>query len=96
VPARMGGFMMGAYFVATGISQYLGGMDANYASVPENITDPMLSLPIYTSLFNKLGVVAAIGALLAVALLPMLKKLSASHLDNNQAIDPRLVIAEER
>ena len=24
VPARMGGFMMGAYFVATGISQYLG------------------------------------------------------------------------
>jgi len=96
VPARMGGFMMGAYFVATGISQYLGGMVANYASVPENITDPMLSLPIYTSLFNKLGVVAAVGALLAVALLPMLKKLSASHLDNNQAIDPNLVMAEER
>jgi len=96
VPARMGGFMMGAYFVATGISQYLGGIVANYASVPDNITDPMLSLPIYTSLFNKLGVVAAVGALLAVALLPMLKKLSASHLDNNNAIDPRLVMAEER
>jgi POT family proton-dependent oligopeptide transporter len=56
----------------------------------------MMSLPIYTALFNKLGVVAAVGALLAVALLPMLKKLSASHLDNNQAIDPNLVIAEER
>jgi POT family proton-dependent oligopeptide transporter len=96
VPARMGGFMMGAYFVATGISQYLGGIVANYASVPENITDPVQSLPIYTSLFNKLGVVAAIGALLAVALLPMLKKLSNSHLDNNQAIDPQLVVAEER
>jgi POT family proton-dependent oligopeptide transporter len=96
VPARMGGFMMGAYFVATGISQYLGGIVANYASVPDNITDPMMSLPIYTALFNKLGVVAAVGALLAVALLPMLKKLSASHLDNNQAIDPNLVIAEER
>ncbi|NUS39449.1 MAG: MFS transporter [Lysobacter sp.] len=96
VPARMGGFMMGAYFVATGISQYLGGIVANYASVPDNITDPLQSLPIYTSLFNKLGVVAAIGALLAVALLPMLKKLSASHHDNNQAIDPNLVVAEER
>jgi len=96
VPARMGGFMMGAYFVATGISQYLGGLVANYASVPENITDPLQSLPIYTNLFNKLGFVAAGGALLAIALLPMLKKLSASHRDNNQAIDPKLVIAEER
>ena len=26
VPARMGGFMMGAYFVASGVSQYLGGV----------------------------------------------------------------------
>ena len=96
VPARMGGFMMGAYFVATGISQYLGGVVANYASIPENITDPLQSLAIYTALFNKLGFVAAGGALLAIALLPMLKKLSASHRDNNQAIDPKLVIAEER
>jgi POT family proton-dependent oligopeptide transporter len=96
VPARMGGFMMGAYFVATGISQYLGGLVANYASVPENITDPLQSLPIYTSLFNKLGFLAAGGAVLAIALLPMLKKLSASHRDNNQAIDPHLVLAEER
>ena len=96
VPARMGGFMMGAYFVATGISQYLGGLVANYASVPDNITDPLQSLPIYTNLFNKLGFVAAGGALLAIALLPMLRKLSASHRDNNQAIDPKLVIAEER
>ena len=28
VPARMGGFMMGAYFVASGVSQYLGGLGA--------------------------------------------------------------------
>jgi POT family proton-dependent oligopeptide transporter len=96
VPARMGGFMMGAYFVATGISQYLGGIVANYASVPDNITDPLQSLPIYTSLFNKLGFVAAGGAVLAIALLPILKKLSQSHRDNNQAIDPHLVVAEER
>src|SRR6476646_9527376 len=96
VPARMGGFMMGAYFVATGIAQFLGGLVANYASIPENINDPLQSLPIYTSLFNKLGFVAAGGAVLAIALLPMLKKLSQSHRDNNQAIDPRLVMAEER
>ena len=52
VPARMGGFMMGAYFVATGISQYAASKVANLASIPENITDPLESLTIYTSLFN--------------------------------------------
>ena len=96
VPARMGGFMMGAYFVATGIAQFLGGLVANYASIPDTITDPLQSLPIYTSLFNKLGFVAAGGAVLAIALLPLLKKLSNAHRDNNQAIDPRVVVAEER
>ena len=49
VPARMGGFMMGAYFVGVGISQYLGGVVANYAAIPSDITDPLQSLPIYTA-----------------------------------------------
>jgi len=79
VPARMGGFMMGAYFVATGISQYLGSVVANYASIPSDITDPLQSLAIYTSLFNKLGFVAVGGTALAILLLPLMKKLSASH-----------------
>ena len=34
VPARMGGFMMGAYFVASGLSQYLGSVVANFAHIP--------------------------------------------------------------
>ncbi|MEO7432039.1 MAG: oligopeptide:H+ symporter [Dokdonella sp.] len=79
VPARMGGFMMGAFFVATGISQYLGSVVANYASIPKDLTDPLLSLSIYTSLFNKLGFLAIGGTLLAIALLPLMKKLSTAH-----------------
>lgn len=79
VPARMSGFMMGGYFVATGISQYLGVVVANYASIPENLTDPLESLAIYTGLFRNLGYLAVGGALLAVALLPLLGKLSAAH-----------------
>ncbi|HET7663962.1 MAG TPA: oligopeptide:H+ symporter [Rhodanobacteraceae bacterium] len=39
VPARMGGFMMGAYFVASGVSQYLGGVVSTIASVPNSIKD---------------------------------------------------------
>jgi POT family proton-dependent oligopeptide transporter len=79
VPARMGGFMMGAFFLATGISQYLGSVVANFAQIPEDITDPLQSLPIYTGLFTKLGLVACVGVALAVALLPIMKRLSAAH-----------------
>lgn len=79
VPARMGGFMMGAYFVASGISQYLGGIVANFAKIPRDITDPLQTLPIYTSLFNKLGYAAVACTLIAIAVLPLMRKLSARH-----------------
>ena len=79
VPSRMGGFMMGAYFVASGISQYLGSVVANFASIPTDITDPLVSLPIYTSLFTKLGFAGIACTLVAIAMLPLMKKLSASH-----------------
>lgn len=79
VPARMSGFMMGAYFVATGISQYLGGVVANLASVPKDVTDPVLTLPIYTSLFNKLGVGAVVCTVIALAALPLMRRLTKTH-----------------
>ncbi|WP_394848056.1 oligopeptide:H+ symporter [Pendulispora brunnea] len=79
VPARMGGFMMGAYYVATGLSQYMGSVIANFASVPEDMKDPVQSLPLYTDLFNKLGFLAVGGTLLAIVLLPLMKRLSESH-----------------
>ena len=79
VPARMGGFMMGAYFVASGVSQYLGGVVASFASVPAEITDPVETLPIYTALFNKLGIAALLCTAIAVAVLPMMNRLSRTH-----------------
>jgi proton-dependent oligopeptide transporter, POT family len=79
VPERMGGFMMGAWFVASGISQYLGGLVATYASVPRDITDPLLTMPIYTSLFNRLGIAALVCTLIAIAVLPLMKRLSLAH-----------------
>lgn len=79
VPERMGGFMMGAYFVAVGISQYLGGVVANFASVPKDIVDPLLTLPIYTSLFNKLGFGAIVCTFIALGALPLMRRLTATH-----------------
>ena len=85
VPARMGGFMMGAYFVASGISQYLGGVVANYASVPKDVTDPLKSMPIYTDLFFWLGVAGVVCTLIALAVLPLMKRLSATHSEHAAA-----------
>jgi len=90
VPARMGGFMMGAYFVASGISQYLGGVVANYASVPQDVTDPIKTMPIYTNLFFWLGVAGVICTLIALAVLPLMKKLSTEHHAHNIATDTAL------
>ncbi|HEX4152369.1 MAG TPA: oligopeptide:H+ symporter [Steroidobacteraceae bacterium] len=81
VPARMGGFMMGAYFVATGLSQYLGSVVANLAHIPQGLNDPVESLNIYTALFNKLGFAGVLCTMIAVAMLPLMKRLSASHAD---------------
>jgi proton-dependent oligopeptide transporter, POT family len=81
VPARMGGFMMGAYFVASGLSQYLGSVVANLAHIPEGIADPLQSLAIYTSLFNKLGFAGVGCTAIAIAMLPLMNRLSASHSD---------------
>jgi POT family proton-dependent oligopeptide transporter len=71
------GFIMGVWFLATGISQYLGSYVATYASVPESVTSPVQSLPLYTNLFTKLGMVAVVGTVIAAAVIPTMKRLSA-------------------
>ena len=76
VGPKLRGFIMGTWFLATGISQYLGGFVANYASVPKDVTDPVQSLPLFAHLFNNLGWVALLGTVLAAAAIPYMKWLS--------------------
>jgi proton-dependent oligopeptide transporter, POT family len=95
VPERMGGFMMGAYFVASGLSQYLGSVVANFAHIPENLKNPLESLTIYTHLFNELGVTGVVCTVIAIAMLPFMKKLSASHADTAAAPALPAVRSEE-
>jgi len=85
VPARMSGFMMGAYFVATGVSQYLGSVVANFAQMPSGELEPLVSLPLYTRLFMGLGWLAALGMVIAIALLPLMRRLSREHHESNVA-----------
>ena len=94
VPVRMSGFMMGAYFVATGVSQYLGSVVANFARMPSGNLEPLQSLPLYTHLFVGLGWLAAGGAAVAVALLPVLGRLSRAH---QRAVEEAVnAVAKER
>ena len=95
VPERMGGFMMGAYFVAVGISQYLGSVVANIAHIPDNLTDPLQSLTIYTHLFNILGFVGIGCTAVAIVMLPLMNRLSASHSDPATNHDPLPAVRSE-
>ena len=67
--------------------------------MPQDITDPLQTLPIYTSLFNKLGIAAIACTLIALAVLPLMKKLSVTHSDHatpgKAAGGLRTVTAEE-
>jgi POT family proton-dependent oligopeptide transporter len=86
---------MGAYFVASGISQYLGSVVANFASIPEHIDNPLDSLTIYTALFNKLGFAGIACTVIAIAMLPLMNKLSASHSDAATNHDPLPAVRSE-
>jgi proton-dependent oligopeptide transporter, POT family len=95
VPARMGGFMIGTYYVAVGISQYLGSVVANLAHIPEGLHDPRESLAIYTSLFNKLGFVGIGCTVIAIAMLPLMRRLSAAHADVGASQTPLPAVRSE-
>jgi len=95
VPERMGGFMMGAYFVASGISQYLGSVVANFAHIPENLTNPLESLHIYTHLFNELGFVGVGCTLIAIAVLPLMSRLSREHHSRSSTHTPLPAVRSE-
>lgn len=77
VAPELRGFIMGLWFLAGGLSQYLGSYVANFASAPAEVAEPVATLPISARLFAWLGVVAAASTLLALALLPLMRRLSA-------------------
>jgi len=85
VSPSLRGFLMGVYFLAVGLSQYLGSFVATYASVPQGVTSAVQSLPLYTNLFIKLGFVAVIGTIVAAALVPLMKRLPEAGVTEGHA-----------
>lgn len=75
VPQRLMGFTMGAWFLSTSIAGIISGYVSSMAAIPKNITDPMLSLPIYGALFIKIGCITIVVSLVMAAFVPTLKRL---------------------
>lgn len=76
VPQRLMGFTMGAWFLCTSIAGIISGYVASLAAVPRNITDPILSLPIYYNLFIKIGLITIGVSILMALFVPALKRLT--------------------
>ncbi len=77
VPRRSRGIIMGGWFLGMGLSLYGGGALASLASIPTGITSPVQTLPIYMRLFAWLGIGALACAIVATALVPWLRRLTA-------------------
>jgi len=76
-PAKMVSLMMGIWFFATAIGEFLAGKIGSLMSVPAEIlakNDPVLSLPYYADIIQKIAIASAVIGLLLVFTVPFLKR----------------------
>jgi POT family proton-dependent oligopeptide transporter len=53
----------------------MGGYVATFTAGPENITDPLQTLPIYTDVFGKIGLVTLAVTIVMAILVPWLNRM---------------------
>ncbi|MEO7446615.1 MAG: hypothetical protein ABIT96_00365, partial [Ferruginibacter sp.] len=76
-PARMVAMMMGIWFFASAIGEFLAGKIGTLMSVPADIlakNDPVLSLPYYADVIQKIGIASVIIGFLLMTTVPLLKR----------------------
>ena len=79
-PARMVSTVMGAWFLATAFSGYLGGLIAQLTGVhgegdgPQIVPPPRETLNLYGDVFGQIALIAIVSAAICFALSPLLKK----------------------
>jgi POT family proton-dependent oligopeptide transporter len=85
VPQRLMGFIMGSWFLTTAGANIIAGYVANQMAIPENVTDPLMSLNIYGSVFLQIGIATAVIAVLMVLTAPKLNRMTQSRDDADEA-----------
>jgi len=73
-PDRIVGLMMGIWFLSSSAAHQGGKWIANWTAVPQDVTDPVVTLPIYTDVFVKIGYTACGAAVFLLLISPILKK----------------------
>ncbi|MFD1802821.1 dipeptide/tripeptide permease DtpA [Mixta tenebrionis] len=79
VPQRLMGFIMGSWFLTTAGAAMIAGKVANLMAVPENVTDPLESLHTYSEVFQQIGIVTAVIAVLMLLTAPLLNRMTVDH-----------------
>ena len=75
VPQYMMGFILGMWFLTQATAYLLGGHVATFTAPPEGITAPLQTLPIYTDVFGKIGIVTLVDGLIMWATVPLLNRM---------------------
>ncbi len=74
-PGRIMGLMMGIWFLSSSAAHQAGAIIAKFtAPVDKTITDPVVTLELYTSVFTTVGYTALGASVLLLLLTPVLKK----------------------
>jgi len=74
-PAPIGSTMMGVLGISAAFGEYLASKIGSLASVPENIINPIKSLPYYTKIYGELALLSIGTAVVIAILLPLLRRL---------------------
>lgn len=74
-PVKIVGLMMGIWFFASAIGEFLAGKIGSLMSVPEAVqNDAVQSLPYYATILSKIGLGSIIIGALLLAMVPLLRK----------------------
>lgn len=91
VPQRLLGFLMGAWFLTTAISAILAGEVASLTAVPKDVVDPLQTLPVYSEVFTKIGLVTlAITIIMALTVPALNRMIGDTSADTSEDAEPAL------
>lgn len=74
-PAKIVAMMMGIWFFASAIGEFLAGKIGSLMSVPEDVVDnPVLSLPYYADIISQIGIYSVVIGVVLILMGPLIRK----------------------